>query len=77
MKKLMIAGALIGFLTGILFGLSQGTSWPDILWRSSVACFVASLLFRWWGRVWLQALRQAQAEKMGLSDIHQAPPANI
>lgn len=77
MKKLMIAGALIGFLAGILFGLSQGGSWPEILWRSSVACFAASLLFRWWGRVWLKALRQAQLEKMGLSNIHQAPPANI
>ena len=77
MKKLMIAGALVGFLIGVLFGLSQGTSWPDILWRSSIACFAASLLFRWWGRVWLQALRQAQSERLGLSHLNQAPPANL
>ena len=77
MKKLMIAGALVGFLIGVLFGLSQGTSWPDILWRSSIACFAASLLFRWWGRVWLQALRQAHLEKLGLANIHQAPPAKL
>ena len=77
MKKLMMAGGLIGFLTGIFFGLSQGASWPDILWRASIACFAAGMLFRWWGRVWLKALRQAQAEKLGLSNIHQAPPANI
>lgn len=77
MKKLMIAGALVGFLIGVLFGLSQGSSWPDILWRSSIACFAASLLFRWWGRVWLQALREARVEKLGLSNIHPAPPAKL
>lgn len=77
MKKLMIAGALVGFVIGVLFGLSQGSSWPDILWRSSIACFAASLLFRWWGRVWLQALRQARTEKLGMANLRTAPPTNI
>ena len=75
MKKLMILGALIGFSSGLILGALQGAAWPDMLWRASVACFVSSYLFRWWGRVWLQALRQAQQERLALLD--QVPPANI
>jgi hypothetical protein len=75
MKKLMIMGALIGFSSGLILGALQGATWPDMLWRASVACFVTSYLFRWWGRVWLQALRQAQQERLALLD--QVPPANI
>lgn len=77
MKKLMIAGAMAGFLIGVLFGLSRGTTWPDIIWRATIACFAASFLFRWWGRMWLQALRQAQLEKLRFSNIEQAPAAKL
>jgi len=75
MKKLMIMGALVGFSSGLFFGILQGATWPDTLWRASVACFLSSYLFRWWGRVWLKALRQAQEERLALLD--QVPPANI
>jgi hypothetical protein len=77
MKKLMIMGALIGFLSGVLTGLMQGSPWPEILWRSSIVCFAASYLFRWWGRVWLRSLRQAQLDRLAADELHQTPPANV
>ncbi len=77
MKKLMILGALIGFSSGLLLGTLQGASWPDALWRASVVCLVSSYLFRWWGRMWLQALRQAQEQRMELASLDSAPPAKI
>jgi hypothetical protein len=77
MKKLMIFGALLGFSSGVLLGLLQGSPWPEILWRSSIVCFITSYLFRWWGRVWLRSLQQAQLERLRANELHQAPPANV
>jgi hypothetical protein len=64
MKILMILGAMIGFSAGLIFGLVQGSPWPDVLWRSSLVCFASSFLFRWWGRAWLRSLRAAQLERL-------------
>jgi len=77
MKKLMILGALIGFSSGVVLGIIQGTPWPEVLWRSSIACFAASFLFRWWGRVWLRSLRQAHSERLAARDLQQAPTAQV
>jgi hypothetical protein len=77
MKKLMIFGAIIGFSSGVLLGMVQGANWPDIIWRASIVCFASSYLFRWWGRVWLRSLRQAQIERLSISHFDQAPPANV
>jgi hypothetical protein len=77
MKKLMILGALVGFSSGVALGLIQRLSWPEILWRSSIVCFAASFLFRWWGRVWLRSLHQAHSERLAARELHQAPPANV
>jgi hypothetical protein len=77
MKKLMIMGALIGFSSGLLLGTFQGASWPDALWRASITCFVASYLFRWWGRMWLNALRQANEQRLDLASPNSVPPANV
>jgi hypothetical protein len=77
MKKLMILGALIGFSSGLIFGLAQGSPWPDVLWRASVVCLASSYLFRWWGRVWLRSLQQAQNERNEITDLNQAPPAKV
>lgn len=60
----MILGGLIGFLIGITFGLAQGSAWPAVLWRSSAAALIAGLLLRWWGRMWVRSLRQAQQDKL-------------
>ena len=77
MKKLMMLGAVVGFTSGALFSLSQGAAWPDVLWRASIVCFASSYLFRWWGRVWLRSLREAQMERLAAADLNQAPPAKV
>jgi hypothetical protein len=77
MKKLMILGAILGFSAGIVFGLLQGAPWPDVLWRASIVCFASSYLFRWWGRVWLRSLRQAQVERLHLAQFDPTPNAQV
>ena len=64
MKKMMVAGGLAGFSLTTLCGiLSDGSAWPDILFRASVAALAGGLLLRWWAGVFVQALAQAHAER--------------
>jgi L-asparagine transporter-like permease len=58
MKRLMLTGAMIGFGIGIGFSWAQQGAGPSSLWRACVAACLAGWLMRWWGRVWLQGLRQ-------------------
>jgi hypothetical protein len=58
MRLLMILGGLIGFLIGLTLGTAQGASLPQVIWRSSVAAFVAGVVLRWWGKVWLSSLQK-------------------
>jgi hypothetical protein len=60
----MILGGLIGFLIGISFGVAQGSAWPAVIWRASVATFLAGFLMRWWGGLWIKGLQQAQRERL-------------
>jgi hypothetical protein len=62
-KKFMITGGLAGFLIGLAFGLIRQSAWPSILWRASVVALVLGILLRWWGRIWVESLRQAGAER--------------
>jgi len=64
MQLLMLLGGLIGFLIGVLLGAAQGSAWPGVLWRASVAAFLAGVVLRWWGRVWTRSLQQAQRERL-------------
>ncbi len=64
MKLLMILGGMIGFLAGLGFGLAQTSAWPDAFWRGSVTALAGGLLLRWWGRMWLRCLAQAQEERL-------------
>jgi hypothetical protein len=64
MKKLMITGALLGLLIGAVFGLNEGSPWPAVIWRSCVASISAGFLLRWWGRVWIKCLHDAQAQRL-------------
>lgn len=63
MRPLLLLGALVGFLNGAILGLLSQSSWPSILWRSTLAALAVGLLFRWWGRCWTQNLRVAQQER--------------
>jgi hypothetical protein len=64
MKKLMITGALLGYCLGLVLGLLQQSSWPSILWRASVACFVSAVLMRWWGQMWVKSWQIACYQKL-------------
>lgn len=64
MKKSMLAGGGLGFVLGILSGsLTEGSSWPGILVRSSVAALAAGLLVRWWVGVLARCIAVADAER--------------
>jgi hypothetical protein len=63
MKALMILGAIAGFLIGAGFGYAGSNPWPDAFWRACVAAFMAAVLTRWWGRVWMKGLRDAVYER--------------
>ncbi len=63
MKHLMILGGFVGFAIGIAFGVAQGSAWPNVLWRASVAALLAGVVLRWWGRVWLDSLAEARRER--------------
>jgi hypothetical protein len=76
MKKLLMAGGLVGFLIGLVLGLLQQSTWPSIFWRSSVAALAAGLLIRWWGRVWVRSLREAYSERLAAEERAAAPPAS-
>ena len=63
MKLLLLIGGLMGFLIGIGFGLIHEKSLPSALLHACVTMYVAGLLMRWWGRVWMKNLAQAHRER--------------
>jgi hypothetical protein len=65
----MISGALMGFVSGVAFGLARANSWPLIVGRASVVSFCSGLLMRWWGRVWLKNLRASQAQRLAAETV--------
>jgi len=64
MKLLMILGGLVGFVIGITFGIAQESAWPSVIWRASIGAYVAGMLMRWWGRVWVRGLQEAHYERL-------------
>ena len=76
MKKVMIAGGLLGFLIGVTFGLVQGSAWPSILWRASVATLVAGMLMRWWGNFLVASLQASHIERNTASAALSPSPAH-
>ena len=64
MKKLMILGALLGFLLSTAFGRAQDGAWPTVLWRASVVALGAGVLLRWWGALWLQVIHKVASDRL-------------
>jgi len=64
MRLWMILGGLIGFLIGTSFGLAQGSAWPDVIWRASIATVLGGVLLRWWGGVWVRSVQAFQRENL-------------
>jgi hypothetical protein len=63
MKALIILGAIVGFLIGAGFGLAASSPWPSTLWRACAAALAACVLTRWWGRIWMQGLRDSLEQR--------------
>ena len=63
MKALIILGAIVGFLIGAGFGLAASSPWPSALWRACAAALAACILTRWWGRIWMQGLRDSLEQR--------------
>ena len=63
MKFIMVLGGLIGFGIGAGFSWAAGSPWPSALWRSVFTALLGGLLMRWWGRLWVNCLREARAGK--------------
>ncbi len=63
MKSLMILGSIIGFLIGAAFALGTQSSWPTSLWRASVAALAGGILIRWWGKMWMNGLRDSLQQR--------------
>ncbi len=53
----------MGFSIGIGLGLIHGTTWPSVILRASIGAYLAGLLMRWWGQVWIKSLQQAHHER--------------
>lgn len=75
MKRLVIIGGMIGFLTGVSLGLStDGATWSGIFLRSAVATLVGGALLRWWGNTWVETLREVNNQR--LAALAKAQEAN-
>jgi hypothetical protein len=77
MKSLIILGAIVGFLIGAGFGLASSSPWPATLWRAGAAALAATILTRWWSRVWLQGLRESLQHRRARRPVSPSfsPPA--
>jgi hypothetical protein len=64
MKPLMLIGAILGFLLGVVLGMRGQGDWSSILWRSMLGALLLGLLMRWWGQRWLHCLREAQQQRL-------------
>ena len=73
MKLLMILGGLVGFVIGITFGIAHESPWPSVIWRASIGAYVAGIMMRWWGRVWVRGLQEAHHER--LAAVHSQAPS--
>lgn len=65
MKRLMLIGGIIGFLTALCIGLNtEGADWQGILFRAAIASLAGGILFRWWGRSWVAVLREVHNQQL-------------
>jgi hypothetical protein len=63
MKLLLLIGGLIGFAIGAGLGLVREQSMSTALVHACVAIYIGAVLMRWWGRVWIKALRESQEDR--------------
>lgn len=64
MKLMMITGGMLGFAIALALSAGSGADWSKTLWHACLSAYVAGLLFRWWGKVWVKNLNKARMEQM-------------
>jgi hypothetical protein len=74
MKAFMILWAIIGFLIGVGFSLTDNCQWSTAFWRGCVAALAAAVLARWWSGVWLEGLRDSIRQRQYKRTIPVAKP---
>jgi hypothetical protein len=70
-RTLMLLGALTGFAIGIGFGLARQGDSKWIFLKACVAAYLAALLMRWWGRIWIRSIREMHQEQSELEKATQ------
>jgi hypothetical protein len=63
MKSFVILWAIIGFLIGIGFSLTDNCQWSTAFWRGCVAALAAAVLARWCSGVWIEGLRDSVRQR--------------
>ena len=59
-----VVTATVGFAIGITFGIAYESPWPSVIWRASIGAYIAGMLMRWWGRVWVRGLQEAHHARL-------------
>ena len=70
-RTLMLLGALTGFAIGIGFGLARQGDSKWIFLKACVAAYLAALLMRWWGKIWIRSIREMHQEQSELEKATQ------
>lgn len=70
-RTLMLLGALTGFAIGVGFGLARQGDTKWIFLKACVAAYLAALLMRWWGRIWIRSIREMHQEQSELEKATQ------
>ncbi len=70
-KTLMLLGALTGFGIGIGFGLARQGDSKWVFLKACIAAYIAALMMRWWGRIWIRSIKEMHQEKRAVDEARQ------
>ena len=78
-RIMVLLGAFVGFAVGIGFGLARQGDTKWIFLKACVAAYLAALLMRWWGRLWIKSIREMHQEKLAReeSQTEESTPTEI
>ena len=78
-RIMVLLGAFVGFVVGIGFGLARQGDTKWIFLKACVAAYLAALLMRWWGRLWIKSIREMHQEKLAReeSQTEESTPTEI
>jgi hypothetical protein len=68
MKFLVLMGGFTGFASGLALGWANGGEGASVIWRACVAAYLAGLMMRWWGSLWLKGLQESHRERIAAAE---------